>query len=100
MALLSGGHQSCLEAGVEVRDMVSLESSLATTPSLPTYEVGSIQCFPLLHHLLLLSHGNPPPHCTLLGPLPQMPHPVQETESLAANEEARQEPPVLAEDPS
>ena len=30
-----GGHQSCLEGGVEVRDQVSPESSLAATPSPP-----------------------------------------------------------------
>jgi hypothetical protein len=68
-----------------------LSGHLAATPSCPPSDVG----LTLLPHPLLLSHGNPPPSCTLLGPLPQVPHPVQQTGSLSPDEEAGQEPPVL-----
>ena len=60
---------------------------LTATPSPPPSDVGSIECFTLLPHPLLLSHANPPASCTLLGPLPQVPHPGQQTGSLAPDED-------------
>ena len=50
---------------------------LAASPSSPPSDVGGEEGFTLLPHPLLLSHGNPPPGCTLLGSLSQVSHPGQ-----------------------
>ena len=63
----------------------------------PAPDVGGVEGLPLLPAPLLLGGPDLPPGRRLLGPLPQVAHPGDQTGGLTADEETGEEPPVLAE---